>query len=219
MVTVLQGIRWLGHKKLPIYLVLGAVLWVLVFLSGIHATIAGVLLALMIPIVPTPGRPEADRSISPLHRLEHALHMPVAFVIVPIFGFANAGVSFSGISLPCSATRLRSACCRPVPREAHRRLRSGGTACACRLGRSASARQLVTDARRLTALRHRLHNEPFHRPARVRRPLHAGPREVRDLLAGSLLAGVAGYGGPAIATACIHSATGENAMTLLGVAC
>jgi len=98
MVMVLEGIRRLGHKKLPIYLVFGAVLWVLVFLSGIHATIAGVLLALMIPIVPTPGRPEADRSISPLHRLEHALHTPVAFVIVPIFGFANAGVSFSGTS-------------------------------------------------------------------------------------------------------------------------
>lgn len=98
VLMVLQGIRNFGHTKLPLYLFFGSILWVLVFLSGVHATIAGVLLALMIPIVPTPGKPEAERAISPLHRLEHALHMPVAFIIVPIFGFANAGVSFAGIT-------------------------------------------------------------------------------------------------------------------------
>jgi len=80
------------------YLVLGAALWVLVFASGVHATLAGVLLALTIPLKLTPGTPEAARTESPLHKLEHALHKPVAFVIVPIFGFANAGVSFAGIS-------------------------------------------------------------------------------------------------------------------------
>ena len=80
------------------YLVLGAVLWVLVFASGVHATLAGVLLALTIPLKLTPGTPEATHSESPLHQLEHALHKPVAFVIVPIFGFANAGVSFAGVS-------------------------------------------------------------------------------------------------------------------------
>lgn len=70
------------------YLVLGAVLWVLVFASGVHATLAGVLLALTIPLKLTPGTPEATHAESPLHKLEHMLHKPVAFVIVPIFGFA-----------------------------------------------------------------------------------------------------------------------------------
>lgn len=86
-------------KVLWPYLVLGAVLWVLVFASGVHATLAGVMLALTIPLKLTPGTPEATPDQSPLHRLEHALHKPVAFIIVPIFGFANAGVSLSGLSL------------------------------------------------------------------------------------------------------------------------
>ena len=86
-------------KVLWPYLVLGAVLWVLVFASGVHATLAGVMLALTIPLKLTPGTPEATPDQSPLHRLEHALHNPVAFIIVPIFGFANAGVSLSGLSL------------------------------------------------------------------------------------------------------------------------
>ncbi|MGI8397546.1 Na+/H+ antiporter NhaA [Agrobacterium deltaense] len=86
-------------KALWPYLVLGAVLWVLVFASGVHATLAGVMLALTIPLELTPGTPEANPAESPLHRLEHMLHKPVAFVIVPIFGFANAGVSLSGLSL------------------------------------------------------------------------------------------------------------------------
>lgn len=80
------------------YLALGGVLWVLVFASGIHATLAGVLLALTIPLKLTPGTPEATPEESPLHMLEHALQKPVAFVIVPIFGFANAGVSFAGVT-------------------------------------------------------------------------------------------------------------------------
>lgn len=88
-----------GVRSLTPYLLLGLVLWVLVFRSGVHATLAGVILALTIPIRTTPGKPEASTAVSPLHRLEHALHKPVAFLIVPIFGFANAGVSFEGVSL------------------------------------------------------------------------------------------------------------------------
>ena len=80
------------------YLVLGVVLWGLVYRSGIHATLAGVLLALTIPIRRTPATPEAAPAVSPLHRLEQALHVPVAFLIVPVFGFANAGVSFAGVT-------------------------------------------------------------------------------------------------------------------------
>lgn len=86
-------------KLLWPYLALGAVLWLLVFISGVHATLAGVMLALTIPLKLTPGTPEATPDESPLHRLEHGLHKPVAFFVVPVFGFANAGVSLSGLSL------------------------------------------------------------------------------------------------------------------------
>ena len=84
------------NSLLP-YLGLGVALWLLVFSSGVHATIAGVLLAMTIPIKTTPGTPEATDEESPLHRLEHALHRPVAFIVVPIFGFANAGLSLAGL--------------------------------------------------------------------------------------------------------------------------
>ncbi|SCM70167.1 Na(+)/H(+) antiporter NhaA [uncultured Pleomorphomonas sp.] len=98
VVAVLFALNKRGVNSLIPYLLLGAILWLLVFRSGIHATIAGVLLALTIPTKLTPGNPEASPSISPLHRLEGALHVPVAFLIVPIFGFANAGVSFTGVT-------------------------------------------------------------------------------------------------------------------------
>nr|MDQ3624507.1 Na+/H+ antiporter NhaA [Verrucomicrobiota bacterium] len=85
-----------GVQRLPIYLALGAALWLFVLQSGVHATLAGVALALTVPLRPSPGRP--DDPHSPLHILEHALHPWVAFLIVPIFGFANAGVSFNGFT-------------------------------------------------------------------------------------------------------------------------
>lgn len=86
-----------GVMRLSPYLLLGLVLWFFVWRSGIHATIAGVLLALTIPLKRTPATPEARPAESPLHRLEHALIVPVSFIIIPIFGFANAGVSFLGL--------------------------------------------------------------------------------------------------------------------------
>jgi Na+:H+ antiporter, NhaA family len=79
------------------YLVLVALLWYATLLSGVHATIAGVLAAFAIPFRRTLAAPDAEDS--PLHRLEHALHKPVAFIIVPLFGFANAGVSLAGIGI------------------------------------------------------------------------------------------------------------------------
>ncbi len=86
-----------GVRSLPVYLAGFALLWFAVLLSGVHATIAGVLAAFAIPIVKTPGTPDAPDS--PLHRLEHALDVPVAFFIVPLFGFANAGVALGGLTL------------------------------------------------------------------------------------------------------------------------
>jgi NhaA family Na+:H+ antiporter len=76
------------------YLLVGAALWLFVLRSGVHATIAGVLTAAFVPIVATPGAPDAVDS--PLHRLEHALHPWSAFAIVPLFAFANAGVALGG---------------------------------------------------------------------------------------------------------------------------
>ena len=86
-----------GVRQVWIYLILAAALWYFVLLSGVHATVAGVLAAWAIPIVGTPGAPDAAES--PLHRLEHGLSPWVAFAIVPLFGFANAGVSVAGLTL------------------------------------------------------------------------------------------------------------------------
>ncbi len=101
----LIALNRLKVTRLTPYLALGAVLWWLVLKSGVHATLAGVALALTIPMRATPAAPEARDSA--LHRLEHAIAPWVAFLVVPIFGFANAGVSFAGMSL--------SALVAPVP--------------------------------------------------------------------------------------------------------
>ncbi len=86
-----------GVRTLWLYMPLALGLWYAVLLSGVHATIAGVLAAAVIPIIKTPGAPDA--ADSPLHRLEHAIAPIVAFFIVPLFGFANAGVSLAGLGL------------------------------------------------------------------------------------------------------------------------
>src|SRR3546814_167656 len=80
-----------------IYLLCFAALWYAVLLSGVHATVAGVLAAMMIPIRKTPGAPDAVDS--PLHMLEHAIAPWSAFLIVPLFGFANAGVRLAGMGV------------------------------------------------------------------------------------------------------------------------
>ncbi len=97
--AVMAGLFALGNAKvmrLWPYLIGFGLLWFTVLQSGVHATVAGVLVAAMVPVRPSPGAP--DDAVSPLHRLEHLLQRPVAFLIVPLFGFANAGVSFAGAS-------------------------------------------------------------------------------------------------------------------------
>ena len=81
--------RVLHIAALTPYLVGGAVMWFLMVKSGVHATIAGVLLAFAIPF-----SPKAVQESSPSHRLEHSLHKPVAFLILPLFALANTGVVF-----------------------------------------------------------------------------------------------------------------------------
>jgi len=92
--AVLIVMNRMGVRRLLPYLLLGLLLWFFVLQSGVHATLAGVALALCIPL----GKPE-EEARSPLLFLEEKMHYWVAFAVVPIFGFANAGVSLSGITL------------------------------------------------------------------------------------------------------------------------
>lgn len=92
--AVLIAMNRLKVRALWPYLLVGLALWYCVLQSGVHATLAGVALALCIPL----GDTDAERA-SPLLNLEHGLQRWVAFVIVPVFGFANAGVALSGIGL------------------------------------------------------------------------------------------------------------------------
>jgi NhaA family Na+:H+ antiporter len=85
-----------GVTRIRWYLIGFVLLWLAVLLSGVHATISGVLAALMIPVRVTKAAPDAEDST--LHRLEHLLHKPVAWFIIPLFGFANAGVTLGGSS-------------------------------------------------------------------------------------------------------------------------
>ncbi|MBZ9768619.1 Na+/H+ antiporter NhaA [Mesorhizobium sp. CA6] len=98
VIALLVVLNRMHAMKLWPYLLLGALLWVLVLKSGVHATLAGVALALTIPLERSPGI-SRDLEHSPLHRLEHGLHRLVPFLVIPIFGFANAGVSLGGLSL------------------------------------------------------------------------------------------------------------------------
>ncbi len=75
------------------YIVVGMILWISVLKSGVHATLAGVILAFFIPLK------TGDENFSPLKNLEHDLHPTVAFFILPVFAFANTGVSLSGLGM------------------------------------------------------------------------------------------------------------------------
>lgn len=82
----------MGVQRIAPYLIIGVFMWVFVLKSGVHATLAGVLIALTIPL----KKKDGDKAL--LYRLEHELHPWVAFLILPIFAFANAGVSLQGIA-------------------------------------------------------------------------------------------------------------------------
>ncbi len=97
VMAVLIGLNRFGVTRLAVYIPLGLLLWFFVLQSGIHATVAGVLFALAIPLQRSPGHPDAAGSA--LHRLENALHPWVSFVVLPAFGFANAGVALVGVGM------------------------------------------------------------------------------------------------------------------------
>jgi len=98
LVLGLAGLNRWGVSRPAAYFVLGVPLWVALLKSGIHATLAGVILAMFIPLRAADASPLANGAESPLHGLEHALHPWVAFGILPVFAFANAGVSLRGLS-------------------------------------------------------------------------------------------------------------------------
>ena len=99
LIVVLGCLNRFGVRRPAAYFLVGVPLWIAVLKSGVHATLAGVVLAMFIPIHP----PRASRSSaaveSPLHRLEHTLHPWVAFGVLPVFAFFNAGVSMAGLSV------------------------------------------------------------------------------------------------------------------------
>ncbi|MEW8191836.1 MAG: Na+/H+ antiporter NhaA [Candidatus Thiodiazotropha endolucinida] len=92
-IVVLFVLNMLHVSRVSAYVMVGVILWVAVLKSGVHATLAGVILGLMIPIKDPKN---SDRS--PLREVEHGLHQWVAILIVPLFAFANAGVSLSGLT-------------------------------------------------------------------------------------------------------------------------
>ena len=92
-IAILLVLNRMGIERIAAYVLTGAVLWVFVLKFGVHATLAGVLVALAVPM-----RSRTDRERSPLKEFEHGLHPWVAYGILPLFAFANAGVSFEGVT-------------------------------------------------------------------------------------------------------------------------
>ncbi|PNH82562.1 Na+/H+ antiporter NhaA [Vibrio diazotrophicus] len=100
MTAVLFFMNTKHVTKISAYLIVGFILWVAVLKSGVHATLAGVVIGFSIPLK---GK---DKEHSPLKHLEHGLHSYVAFGILPLFAFANAGISLEGVSLSGLAQAL-----------------------------------------------------------------------------------------------------------------
>ena len=99
---ILSFMSWRGVSTVSPFILVGIIMWVAVLKSGVHATLAGVLLAAFIPM-----RAPDDETRSPLRELEHDLHSVVAFGVLPLFAFVNAGISIEGVGL--------SALMHPVP--------------------------------------------------------------------------------------------------------
>ena len=93
-ILILLALNRRKVSELSPYMVMGTLLWVCVLKSGLHATLAGVVVAML-----TPHKSNNELEPAPLYRLEHGLHLWVAFLILPLFALANAGVSLKGLNL------------------------------------------------------------------------------------------------------------------------
>ena len=100
-IAALVALNLLKVTRIAPYVVVGVLLWVFVLKSGVHATLAGVAIAFAIPL-----KTKDAQGHAPLHVLEHGLHPWVAFAILPIFAFANADVSFAGVTVAALAQPL-----------------------------------------------------------------------------------------------------------------
>ncbi len=92
-IATLFAMNFFGVKRTAAYVVVGIILWICVLKSGVHATLAGVVLAFAIPLRTNEDEP------CPLREMEHSLHPWIAFGIMPLFAFANAGVSLQGMTI------------------------------------------------------------------------------------------------------------------------
>jgi len=100
-ISVLVALNLQKVTRIAPYVIVGVILWVFVLKSGVHATLAGVAIAFAVPL-----KTKNAQGAAPLHQLEHGLHPWVAFGVLPIFAFANAGVSFAGVTLTALAQPL-----------------------------------------------------------------------------------------------------------------
>ncbi|GAB6042992.1 Na+/H+ antiporter NhaA [Endothiovibrio diazotrophicus] len=91
---LLALMNWREVESKSLYMVVGIVMWVALLKSGVHATLTGVVLAMFVPI-----RVSQNAGCSPLKEMEHDLHAMVAFFILPLFAFANAGIDFAGVGV------------------------------------------------------------------------------------------------------------------------
>jgi len=92
--VILFYLNYRNISETSLYVFVGVIMWVAILKSGVHATLAGVLFAMFIPM-----KSSENPKISPLKAMEHDLHASVAFIILPIFAFCNAGINFHGMSL------------------------------------------------------------------------------------------------------------------------
>ena len=88
-IAVLIFLNWRGVTNNTVYILLGIIIWAAVLKSGVHATIAGVIVGLLIPL---------KNNRKSFHELEDSLHAPVNYAILPLFAFVNTGINFSGVS-------------------------------------------------------------------------------------------------------------------------
>ena len=117
---MLAALNVRGVTRLAPYLLTGLFIWVCVLKSGVHATLAGVVVAFAIPLT---GKGADEPSL--LEQLEESLHPWVAFGVLPLFAFANAGVSLAGLSLAKLAGAGARSASRPACSSASRSASSG----------------------------------------------------------------------------------------------